>query len=329
MYQGHVGADGFMALPTTFFCYFGATFVCWLIIWRLCNKVHTRYFTLCVTTAVMCCLLPIQAMNDIFAEQQKKDFQRLTNIESLFSTDLFNRLEEKQFLSTDIFVVRNALAIHDSYWTEYADINDSSVEILKRTPTTKDRRIYFDDNKFTLWCGNEVCIITNELKEDCEIIQYSENEFMIAKYQNPVCDQGLYEYYYTLSNTGKLISSNRDNFLIESAGSSLKDCIKVNGFYEDGWIGPKSQFIIKTGNEGIVEIEIYCPLDDFSDKEITVYVDGAFAETVKIQEIRQKFSVCAAPYQTIELKLESNFVQKSTSLDIRELATIIMSMEGK
>ena len=70
--------------------------------------------------SVACYVLPVQAMNDVFAEQQKLDFQRLLTMESLFSTELMKLFDGYEIKSTDLFVTKNALAVHAPYWTEFA-----------------------------------------------------------------------------------------------------------------------------------------------------------------------------------------------------------------
>lgn len=147
-------------------------------------------------------LLPVQCMNDIFAERHSWIFQRLTTMESLFSTDYAESLEGKEFYSRDFFKHVNILAIHDSYWNDFAEMKGLDIKIVNGTEGKG--RIYFDDEQIMVWYGNELCILTTQPREGYGVCQYSEEEYKMVKYHEAVEDSGFYEYFYRLSDTGEL-----------------------------------------------------------------------------------------------------------------------------
>lgn len=214
MYQGNVSPDGFMALPTTYFCYFSATFICWFLIWQLA-KLFRKEKAMAVVIAVMVSvyLFQVQIMNDIFSEEQNKDFNNLTTMESLISTKLFASLEGKQFCSDDFFERRHTLAVHGSYWNDFIHIKGLEVGILNETGNTDDKRIYWDGSQFVIWNGDEMCIVASIPKEGFGLCQYIEDEYKIVKYQEFMADNGFYEYFYKLSDDGELEPSDIKAFL--------------------------------------------------------------------------------------------------------------------
>ena len=151
----------------------------------------------------------------------------------------------------------------------------------------------------------------------------------MINYVNPIEDNGLYIYFYELSDAGLLTSSNKDNFAQKLIGDSLQNCLKEYGYYGDGWVAKNSRFQIRTGDEGILDIDIYCPLEDFHDKKIYLYVNDILTEAIELQEPTKTINVNTAPNQIITLRMETNFVQENTGGDMREMTMIISSMQGR
>ncbi|WP_300791460.1 acyltransferase family protein [uncultured Acetatifactor sp.] len=329
MYQGNVGPDAFMALPTSFFTYFAATFVCWFIIWHLIQTFRNKTLALFMAISVACYVLPVQAMNDVFAEQQKLDFQRLLTMESLFSTELMKLFDGYEIKSTDLFVTKNALAVHAPYWTEFASLRGRDIQISQEAETSGDICLYFDENQFTIRNKDEICVVTTSLNTGFGICRYAKEKCSVINYVNPIEDNGLYIYFYELSDAGLLTSSNKDNFAQKLIGDSLQNCLKEYGYYGDGWVAKNSQFQIRTGDEGILDIDIYCPLEDFHDKKIYLYVNDILTEAIELQEPTKTINVNTAPNQIITLRMETNFVQENTGGDMREMTMIISSMQGR
>lgn len=129
--------------------------------------------------------------------------------------------------------------------------------------------------------------------------------------------KGTYEYFYKLSDAASQI------------GNTLDSCVKEYGYYADGWVEKKSQVLIKTGEEGKVDIEVYYPQDNFDDKQVKIYINDNLNSTVEIQQNNQTISVDVAPNQIVCLRLETNFLIDNTGVDTRELAMIISSMQGR
>lgn len=130
-------------------------------------------------------------------------------------------------------------------------------------------------------------------------------------------------------NNGAIVCTDRVPDVIEEAGSTLRSCVKQYGYFEDGWAGKSSQFLIKTRGKGEIDIELYCPLDDFTDSKIEIYVNDVLADTVSIRESVQFISVKAEPNQVVQLGLETNFAMIGSEEDQRELSILILSMRGQ
>lgn len=330
-YQGKVGAiNDVIAVPITFFTYLAATFVCWFMIWYLIQKFHNKRILLFLVVGIACYLLPVQAMNDVIAEQQNSDFRRLTTMERLFSTDLMELFEGKDIKSTDYFVTHNALAIHNSYWTEFASYKEKNIQIINAQGiiNVDDICLYFDGTQFVIRAGNGICIITTQPQTGYGICQYAEGEYAIASFENPLIDTGFYEYFYRLKDTGELAASNKESFALELIGNNLQSCFKDYGYYTDGWVAQSSSFQIRSGEKGKIDIDIYYPADDFDGREIQLYVNDVLTGTIEIHESLQTIHVDTEPDCITRIRLQTNFLYENVGTDMRELSMIISSMQG-
>ena len=213
MYQQTVGTDSWIAVPTNWFCYFGATFLCWLLVWQLAGRCRRKAVAFLTAAVAAIYLFPVQAMNDIFSHQQNQAFQRLIRIESLFSTELFRVLNGSTFYSTDCFETVNALAIHDSYWNDYAAIWGLEINIANYEGGAADNRIYYDGEQFTVWYGSAACVITSRPEEGVGICQDGGEIGKEMQFAEMMEDSGFYEYYYRLVENGELENCGREDFL--------------------------------------------------------------------------------------------------------------------
>lgn len=127
---------------------------------------------------------------------------------------------------------------------------------------------------------------------------------------------------------GNIERVNRASDREDEVGSTLRSCVKLQGYFEDGWLERSSKFLVNTKAEGKIYIGTYCPPDDIADKEVKVFINDILVETVRIQETSQMIQVSAEPNQIVQLGLETNWVIDSGE-DQRELAMIISSIHSQ
>lgn len=221
MYQQNIGIGWWVAVPTSYFCYFGATFLCWFVIWRFLSWLDSRGAICAVAIGVTLYLVPVQCMNDIFAQRNNWVFHRITTMEALFSTELAQLLEGKEFYSKDFFKHINILDVHDSYWNDFAEMKGLAIKITNGTDGRG--RLYFDDEQIVVWYGDKVCVLVSEPREEYGVCRYSEDEYKIIKYEGAVEDNGFFEYYYQLSDNGELVPDEKKGFFTGLEEDSLDD----------------------------------------------------------------------------------------------------------
>ena len=121
MYQNSIGENGFLALPVTFFGYFWSVFLVCYIIWQITAIFKSSVVRDVVIILCMMIIIPIQMMNDTFADEEYSNFVRLETIESFIKSATIKKFDGNTFYCPDLYETKNALAIHDGYWTDYAN----------------------------------------------------------------------------------------------------------------------------------------------------------------------------------------------------------------
>lgn len=99
------------------------------------------------------------------------------------------------------------------------------------------------------------------------------------------------------------------------------------GRYADGWLDKKSEFLIASGEEGVIELGCYYPFAVEGRKEIEIEVD--YKKSVySVQEGYFILSLPCKENEIVDIKICTNFSISDES-DIRERSFVLSSMEGK
>ena len=195
MYQIYVPQGEFGALPVTYFSYFATVgmvslFLNWII------QVMPSKAVKGVVIALVCVLcVRIQVMNGVIANRQYADYERLTTIESILSSQYVNDGVMHTVSSTDIFATRDLLAIHDGYWDQFAAINGLSLSIKNDADSNADVRIYeLPNNVFEIDRNDGETIIASNRYID-ELRSYCDDAYTpytyLGRYKNT--------YFYSAS----------------------------------------------------------------------------------------------------------------------------------
>ena len=132
MYQGNVGDQGFVSLPVSYFSYFVMTLALAYIIWRFTKILR---FNTVICSLMLIGILGlggvVQLENDIFAKEMDYNFTRIENIEGLFRTATMDEYNGREICSKDIYWAYNTLAVHDSYWTDYAQLQGKNISVVR------------------------------------------------------------------------------------------------------------------------------------------------------------------------------------------------------
>lgn len=98
-----------------------------------------------------------------------------------------------------------------------------------------------------------------------------------------------------------------DRFLDVTESTRLLKCRSLYGYYQDGWMDERAQVQLMAGSTGEIKMEFYYPRDLTRDQWITVYRDEEPEIYLEMKKDREEVSLQAEPFETVNLKFETNF----------------------
>lgn len=329
MYQGNVNENSFMALPISFFTYIAAIFVICYIIWNF-TELFGRNACIAVAVVLLVVITKIQLMNDVFATEQKMNFDRLCNIENVLATDVVAYLDGGTLYAPDLYKRQNTLAIHDGYWTQYGNSIGRKITFERVNNEYCDGSIWIcDDNIASIVCGEYIIVISPKKLNGGVAVKTGDNAYALVNCNQPVIDNNYFTYYFNYLD-GDAISIDKDEFC-GFIGNNLQTSKKIKGYYNDGWLSPSSEFKICTGDAGVLELKFYYPFEDYTSKEmiINISVDGKSANTIKIDEQTESVVIQNKKNTVVDINIDCNFMIEKNNDDIRDLSIVLVSMAGK
>jgi fucose 4-O-acetylase-like acetyltransferase len=339
LYQGNVNESNFTSLPVNFYLYCAGIFILCFIIWRTLQYVKYKQITILIIILITIYAIPIHSMNLVMAQKQNTNYNRLLSIEKLMDTNLIKRLNYQSIEANDFYATKDSLSIHEGYWSNYAQLKDLNISFLNSKNDEKStdspiRIILQDDDKFVLISDKELAVASLKKIDGIKPVKITESKYMIAEFSNAIFDKGFFVYNYLLPSDSSdfLIKNPNDDAFSSisiSVGTDLLTANKIEGYLEDGWVEPSSQIEIHTKENGIIKIEGYYPFDITGNETGEFYVNGEKIKNFTIESNSFSFDVSTLPNSPVILEIICNFEIKPTTMDIRNLAFIIINITGQ
>ena len=84
-------------------------------------------------------------------------------------------------------------------------------------------------------------------------------------------------------------------------------CKSIYGYYRDGWMDEQAEIWLMAGKTGEIEMSFFFPGELLPDQWLTIYVNGEPRHYLEFDENEKRIVLQTAPYERVELKLETNF----------------------
>lgn len=332
MYQTAIGGDnGFLALPVTFFAYFPGILLCCLLCWQLCCAVPHKATPWVIALCMLMVLAPTQLMSEEFAQRQDENFDRLETMEAYVKSPIMQNMGSATVCTTDLFQTRDALGIHDSYWTDYAAASGETVQVVNQEGTATDHRLYFDDTRFYLWAGDQLCVASKEPLTGYGAVPYLADTYYPVHYDQ---SYGYGEWYVCLFSytDGTLKPSTMESFSQAqqqvSIGQTLATCLPLEGYNSDGWLAKNSRFQIFSGETGTLQFTFYQPHEEYQAMSGIITVNGEVHPfTLTGANTELELSVVPSSLLEVSISMEQEF--EGGNGDQRMLSVLLSNMEGR
>lgn len=332
LYQEMVSFTFFNWLPVSSFVYMTFCILLAYILELILRK-NNKLSLLLLMLFIIFIAVPVQYMNIVISNQNNTDYKRYKNIENLLKTDTINNLNYGLIESEDIFETRNLLAIHDSLWSNLATLNNKKIEFVKYIENSGKKTdiwlAYYDDEYFCISTEKEAAILSKKALLNFKILETFKNEHSIVEIGNYYIDNGYYVYSFVKNDSTWMASNERvfENY-VGHPGSDKNTIIPISGVEFDFWMNKTSEFLIKTQDEGLIEIISYFPeFNEDKKYELKIYVDDELIEVSNLTDTYTKFKINVEKQKEHKVKIETDFVLENTT-DIRELSWILSDING-
>lgn len=332
LYQGQVTESFFTSLPVSVFLYGAAVTVLGYGLWRLAEYVGKRSFA--VFAAVILCMgvFSVQRMNTVFAAEHQKDYGRLQLMQDVLQSGVGENLQNTTAYAPQLFQTRNLLAVHSSYWKDYARaLGWLNVDIQK----DKEK----SDYAITLQKDEELLVIEG----DGELALFSRKPLIsgqgvhlrdgsviwISDLSSQMWTSELYRYTYALRNeNGEKIAYPTGSIKLARLlpGTGMEYMTWDSGCYEDGWLTNNATFTIQTKDEDTLTLFFVYPQELRENSWMQITANGQITQ-VPIQHNQFTVTIPTTAYTDIAIKVETNLKIQNDNGDVRPLAVRMENIE--
>ncbi len=337
LYQGNVSDKFFTGLPVSYFLFFSAIFVFSCLIWEVTQKIRNKYYISLIIFCICIYCSLIQSMNNTFAQEQNRNYQRLINIEQLFDTQAVNSMKNQSVYAPDLYMTKNLLAIHKDYWTQFAKFKGLDIHINNAKEMREEQFIIYDQNEYFVLCGrDEVIILSDKPLKGMLPVKVSDELYIQGNFEQNSIDGKFYSYSFIkeLKDGRKVLLNNNTSSkrpfekLYKDIGSTLETAQIIRGYSKDGWVEKYSVFKIGTKSQGKIILKGYYPNEITGNEIVTISVNGNSVKSFNLDKKTFQIEVTAVANSDITVEINNNFNIIPSNSDTRQLSFILSSIEG-
>lgn len=344
LYQGTVNVNNFVALPVTFLIYGFMVFAAVILFWFVLERISGPWSRAMLTGVVALLVLPVQAMNGVFAQEQERNFNRLTMLQAVFETELLRQLNVASVYAPELYETRNLLAINNGYWTNYARSKGLNIEVASKYSGQNYELRVLSDRQVVLLGQQQAVLLSLERIDNRKFHSVQPDTLVsdVTTLGNGVRD-GLFFRYTTQMTTASsvvndgarqaVLSESANQPLVEARISAVGDTydkaqIQV-GFFSDGWVAREASLNIRTGEAGKVALSGLLTIPKRSGMVIEVFDNDRKLGQYKITQ--EKFQLVVAVNsgrEVAHLKFRANWEFDAAPPDVRKLSYLLVSLNG-
>lgn len=344
LYQDTVNGIDFIALPVTFMIYGFLMFDFVVIVWFSLERMSKIWARIFLISLIVLLVLPIQAMNGVFAQEQERNFNRFTMLQAVFDTDLLRHLDTATVFSSDFYQTRNLLAIHEGYWSSLAKAKGINMEVSSKDSNQPYELRVLSDKQVAMLGPQQITLLSLERIKDRKFYLIDQvtcvsNATILRSEER---DGHFYKYTVqageTLSSAGELclqtvLSQNDVQPLLEMKRSAIGDTFNraqiQTGFFSDGWVAAEASLNIRTGATGMIALTGLLNIPLRNDMAIEIFDNDRKIGQYRVAQ--EKFQIIVpvnSGGQVAHLKFRANWEFDAVYPDVRKLSYLLVSMDG-
>lgn len=203
LYQQHLDVNNFTALPVTAYQYAASCFLLCSLLWLVIKRFSSRLVKVAVALWLCALTLNIQTMNITFAQEQYRNSDRITTVETLFLTNAMKTIQGKTVYSGDLYKSYNALTITGDYWETMARAYGiPQVDFIQEAEkaASADLRLYeTGSHEWTLVDGDHITVFSKTRLVGQYALRVGIEDVILVDCQDYAREAGWYVYQFQLA----------------------------------------------------------------------------------------------------------------------------------
>ena len=326
-YQDAVGGNNNLALPVTFYSFFPSCLAVCYLLWEGWKSFSNKYLRALLVVLSVALIAPIQYMNGVLSDEQNRNYSRLRLIEDFVSSETMKKFDGKTFFAKDLFESRNALAINDGYWCDYAEFNGLNVVIANGDVDVPSYNYIFfvNDSYFVTWVDDQVVVSSkDEINQVISVKDKTTDDYYHADCTEPYKDKtGFYSYVFVHEDE-KFIKSSFD----ADIGTDYASAAKKYGWYNDNWVEQESAFRIRTKESGTIYLTLFTPNELTGQEMGEIYLNNNLYTSFAFNQNEMQIYIQASPNSLATIKIKLNFLSVVSPGEYRPLSAVMSHFES-
>lgn len=196
LYQEAVSNSGFISIPVSIYLYFSNMLAITYFLWKICKAFNKKY----VKIVFICLALMgsgfIQIENNVFAEEQSQNYERIVDIENLLKLNYWNQFGNIVIEAPSLYETKNTLAVEEDHWTQFANIYHSGMVVENKTEENPDLYIQMQkDNSFYVYNNTIKLLICENEQEGKICLEDEESNYIQMEIDSCIDREQKYNVY--------------------------------------------------------------------------------------------------------------------------------------
>ena len=138
----------------------------------------------------------IQIENNVFAEEQSQNYERIVDIEKLLKLNYWNQFGNIVIEAPSLYETKNTLAVEEDHWTQFANIYHSGMVVENKTEENPDLYIQMQkDNSFYVYNNTIKLLICENEQEGKICLEDEESNYIQMEIDSCIDREQKYNIY--------------------------------------------------------------------------------------------------------------------------------------
>lgn len=196
MYQSGVTEESFTWIPVSIYLYFAVMLALTFVLWKAAAVINRKWLTGIFIIVILITAGGTQIRNQVFAEEQAENYERLVAIEDVLKLDYWKQYGAVTISAPSLYETKNSMAIERGHWSQYAAIYHNELTLDEKYHAVNHANMVMqEDHAFYLYFDQVELLITKETQSKEAVLKDIQGKYKIARISDCIWNEGEYKVY--------------------------------------------------------------------------------------------------------------------------------------